>query len=87
VNITLSPRWEEYVRRKLDAGEFACVEDVVSAGLHLLLEKDGDWASDARRKIDAAWEQAASGDWVSQNEARANLAERKRKWRNDRNLA
>ena len=80
MNVTLPMPLEEFARRKVAAGEFESVEDVLCEGLRLLQLRE-KWISDAGTKIDAGWEQAKSGRLLSPEQARENLASRKEQWR------
>ena len=79
MNVSLPEPLEEFVRRKVAAGEFQSVDEVVCEGLRLL-QQDTVWKADARQKIAAGWEQAQAGELRSAEDVRASLAMRKREW-------
>lgn len=81
MNVTLKPGFEEFVRRKVEAGDFRSAADVVSEGLRLLQQQDEPWAIDARAKIDVGWAQAKSGQLLSPEAVREDLVARKAAWK------
>jgi putative addiction module CopG family antidote len=80
MNVSVTPPFEDYIRRKLETGAFASPQEVVEAGLQLLQAQD-NWAGDARRKIDEGWSQAKSGQLLDPDQVHRNLAARKAAWR------
>jgi putative addiction module CopG family antidote len=82
VNVTLPTPLEEFAKRKVAAGEFESVDDVVCEGLRLLQLRE-KWKTEAREKIDVGWEQAKRGELLTSEEARRNLESRKQKWRGE----
>lgn len=64
MNVILTPGFEEFVRRKVEAGDFQSGDEVVSEGLRLLQQRDAQWAAAARAKIDEGWAQAKSGRYA-----------------------
>jgi len=42
MNITLDPKYEPLVREKLRSGEYRSAEDIISAAMQLLAERDED---------------------------------------------
>lgn len=87
MNVTLTPAFEDYVRRKVEAGDFRSEDAVVSEGLRLLQQQDAQWAAGARTKIDEGWSQAKSGQLLNPEALRENLAARKAAWQTDRSAA
>ena len=81
MNVTLRPRFEEFVRRKVETGDFLSAEEVVSAGLRLLQQQDEQWAVEARVKIDEGWDQAKSGQLLSPETVLEKLTKRKAAWK------
>ncbi len=87
MNVTVKPTFEEYVRRKVESGDFQSADEVVSEGLRLLQEQDEQWAAEARAKIDEGWSQAKSGQLRSPETVREGLAARKAAWKAGRSPA
>jgi len=80
MNVSLPTSLEEFIRRKVAAGEFESADEVVCEGVRLL-QQQGEWKADARRKTDAGWEQAKSGQLRTPEQVRENLAARKDVWK------
>jgi len=80
MNVILPTPLEEFARRKVAAGDFESVDEVVCEGLRLLQLRE-EWNCEARAKIDVGWDQAKSGQLLSSDEVRENLASRKENWR------
>jgi len=76
----LPPPLEDFVRRKVQSGEFPSAEDVLCEGLRLLQQREA-WVGEARRKIDEGWAQAKSDKLRSPSEVVQNLAVRKKAFR------
>ena len=87
MNVTLTPTLEQFVRGKVESGDFRSAEEVVSEGLRLLQEQDEQWAADATTKIDEGWAQAKSGQLRSPEAVRESLAARKAVWQAGRGPA
>ena len=81
MNVTLPPALEDFIRRKVAAGDFRSVDEMVAEGLRVLQQQDDDWAADARRKIDVGWAQAQAGQVRTPDEVRSSLAARKEAWK------
>jgi putative addiction module CopG family antidote len=81
VNVSLPTPLEEFIRRKVAAGEFHSADEVVCEGLRLLQEQES-WKAGAREKIDVGWEQAKAGQLRKPEEVRESLNERKAAWKN-----
>lgn len=80
MNVSLPIPLEEFVRRKVAAGEFHSADEVVCEGLLLLQSRDA-WNAEARQKIDVGWQQARSGQLHTSEQAQENLAARKMVWK------
>ncbi len=80
MNVTLKPLFEEFVRRKLEAGDFRSADEVVSEASRLLQQQDEQWAVEARAKIDEGWGQAKSRKLRDPEAERENLTARKTAW-------
>jgi antitoxin ParD1/3/4 len=87
MNVTLPPAFEQFVRRKVESGDFRSAGEVVSEGLRLLQQQDEQWAAEARAKIDEGWTQAKSGHLLSPEAVRESLAARKAAWKARRSPA
>jgi antitoxin ParD1/3/4 len=81
MNVTLKPPLEDFVRQKVESGDFNSADEVVSEGLRLLQQQEAQWVSEARSKIDEGWAQAKSGQSRSAEEVQQNLTRRKADWR------
>ncbi len=79
MNVSLPSSLEEFIRRKVAAGEFASADEVVCEGVRLLQHHEV-WKTDVRHKIDVGWEQAKSGQLRAPEQVRNNLAARKEAW-------
>jgi antitoxin ParD1/3/4 len=84
MNVTLTPALEEFVRGKVESGDFRSPEEVVREGLRLLRQQDQEWAVGVKSKIDEGWSQANAGQLRSAEEVRQNLAVRKSEWKSRR---
>jgi len=83
MTVSLPALLEEFVRRKVVAGEFHSADEVVCEGLRLLQEQEA-WKGETRHKIDVGWEQAKSGQLRTPEQSREILVERKAAWKNSR---
>ena len=83
MTVSLPTLLEEFVRRKVVAGEFHSADEVVCEALRLLQEQEA-WKGEARQKIDVGWEQAKSGQLRTPEQSQEILAERKAAWKNSR---
>jgi putative addiction module CopG family antidote len=83
MTVSLPTALEDFIRRKVAAGEFHSADEVVCEGLRLLQQQE-TWRGEARRKIDAGWDQAKSGQLRTPEQAQASLAERKEAWKSSR---
>jgi antitoxin ParD1/3/4 len=81
MNVTIPAAAEEFVRRKVESGEFGSADEVVREGLRLLQEQDQQWSAEAKRKIDEGWTQAKDGPLRTPEQVRENLAARKEAWK------
>ncbi|MFN6559549.1 MAG: type II toxin-antitoxin system ParD family antitoxin [Nostoc sp. ChiSLP01] len=57
MRISLTPNQENFIQKKLEAGKYNSVEEVLEIALRLLDEYDraeAEWVKDVREKIDAA---------------------------------
>jgi len=73
MNVTLTPALEEFVRRKVESGDFRSPDEVVFEGLRLLQQQDEQWNAEARAKIDEGWNQTKAGQLRSPEAIRENL--------------
>jgi putative addiction module CopG family antidote len=80
MNVCLPVTLEDFVRRKVAAGEFQSTDEVVCEALRLLQDQEA-WRDDASRKIDEGWEEAKSGQLRSPEEVRHSIAARKEIWK------
>jgi len=69
---------EEFVRRKVAAGDFQSVDEVVCEGLQLLQQEA--WNTSARNKIDVGWAEAKSGELRTPEQVQDSLLARKDAW-------
>jgi len=83
MTVSLPIPLEEFIRRKVAAGDFHSVDDVVCEGLRLLQQKES-WSAETRQKIDLGWEQAKSGQLRTPEQAQEDLAARKEVWKSRR---
>jgi putative addiction module CopG family antidote len=83
VNVTLPAPLDEFVRNKVASGEFRSPADVVCEALRLLQEET-TWQKQATLKIDEGWAQAEAGDTITPEQAREDLAARKKSWADKR---
>ena len=81
MNVSLPTLLEDFVRRKVAAGDFQSVDEVVCEGLRLLQQQEV-WDRDARRKIDIGWDQAKRGQLRTSDQVQENLTARKKSWKN-----
>ena len=80
MNVSLPSPLEDFVRRKVAAGEFETVDEVVCEALRLLQQQELSKA-EVRDKIEVGWEQANSGQVRTPEETQRNIAARKEAWK------
>jgi putative addiction module CopG family antidote len=80
MNVSLPVKLEEFVRRKVAAGEFSSPDEVVCEALRLLQDQ-GAWRTDAGRKIDEGWDAAKAGTLRTPEEVQQSLNARKKIWK------
>lgn len=76
MNVTLPAALEDFIRRKVQSGEFSSSEDVLCEGLRLLQQRE-TWIAATKEKIDGDWEQARKGQLRSSADVAKNLEPRK----------
>jgi putative addiction module CopG family antidote len=79
MNVSLPTPLAEFAKRKVAAGEFESVDEVVCEGLRLLQLRE-QWKNESASKIDVGWEQAKSGRVLSPEEVQKDLKSRKAEW-------
>jgi Arc/MetJ-type ribon-helix-helix transcriptional regulator len=91
MDIRLKPELEAMIREDLNRGPYTSAEDLVEQAISQLHERE-DWLAQHRdeisRKIDEGWRSAEEGRLLSPDEAKAEMASRKKAWldaRKDRN--
>ena len=77
MNVALTAALEDFVRRKVESGEFRSPDEVVFEGPRLLQQQDEQWKAEVRGKIDEGWDQAKAGKLRSPEATREDLAVRK----------
>ena len=87
MDVTLSPDSEQFVRQKLQSGDFRSPNEIVNAGLRLLQERDAHLVTDVQQKIAVARAQLQAGNSLTPEELEKNLAARKAKWKSEHGLA
>ena len=87
MNVTLTPSLLEFVRGKVESGDFRSADEVITEGLRLLQQQDEQWAAHAKAKIDEGWTQAKAGQLRSPERVRESLAARKADWKAGRGPA
>lgn len=83
MKVSLPAPLEEFIRRKVAAGEFHSADEVVCEGLRLLQQQEA-WKAEARHKIDVGWEQAKSGRLRDRDGVIESLNERRKDWKNSK---
>jgi len=68
MNVSLTPEFEELIRRKLASGMYKNAAEVVREGLRLLAEED-EWKAEVRRKIFQGMKQLRAGQVVDGEQA------------------
>lgn len=71
MNVRLG-KFEEWVQRRVESGDYASSAEVIRAGLRLLKE-DEEWRADVRRKIAEGAADLRAGRLVDGDEAFARL--------------
>jgi len=87
MNVALTAALEDFVRRKVESGEFRSPDEVVFEGLRLLQQQDEQWKAEVRAKIDEGWDQAKAGKLRGPEATREELAVRKEAWKARRSPA
>jgi antitoxin ParD1/3/4 len=80
MNVSLPVILEDFVRRKVAAGQFQSADEVVCEALRLWQDQEA-WRAEAGRKIDEGWQQAKAGQLRAPEEVRQSLAVRKQAWK------
>ena len=83
MNVMLSPESEQYIREKVDSGDYPSPGFVIDEGLRLLQEKD-KLKQEVREEIADGLADIKEGRIVSSDEAERTLAGRKEKWKANR---
>ena len=84
MNVTLTPALEEFIREKVESGDFRSADEVVREGLRLLRQQDEGWTVSAQSKINEGWTQAKEGQLHSAEVVRQNLSASKDEWKKKR---
>ena len=83
MTITLSPEHEQLIAAALRSGAYRDPEDVIGRALEMLHSED-EWLHDQKdhigAKIERAFAQFERGEFLSFEESRANMDERKSAW-------
>jgi len=82
MTVSLPSSLEDFVRHKVEAGDFQSPEEVICEGLRLL-QRQEKWKAEARQKISVGWEQAQRGQLRTPAQVRKNLAARKKSWKRE----
>ena len=77
---------EEFVRQKVEAGDYETASEVVRDALRLLKQRDEVWKADVRSKIKEAMDSVRAGRSVSSEEAKAEMMAFKQQWKKNRGL-
>ena len=68
MNVSVPSCLQEFIEHKVATGEFQSADEVVCEGLKLL-QKQEEWKSELRTKIEERWEQVQRGEAVSAEES------------------
>ncbi len=86
--ISLRPEHEELIAEAMKTGAYENPDDVITRALKLLHSED-EWLHDQRsgieEKIERAWAQSERGEFLTAQEARADMEQRKAAWLSSRN--
>lgn len=87
MTITLSPVQEHLVAQATQNGGYRNADDVIARALEVLRAEDG-WLHEQREavyaKIERAFDQFERGEFFTDQQSRADMAQRKAAWLRDR---
>lgn len=86
MNISLTEPMEEFVRQKVEAGDYETASEVVRDALRLLKQRDEVWKADVRSKIKKGMDSIRAERTVSSEEAKAEMTPFKQQWKKNRGL-
>ena len=76
MDVPLNEREKAYIQEQIRSGQAASLEEILRAGLQLLMERDAEerrkyeaWREEARRKIEIGYQQAIAGELIDGEEA------------------
>lgn len=83
MEITLSPELEAVVRNGVESGRFASVDEYVAEAVELLHEREewfGETLEEQRASLEASFQEAERGDFMSMEEVRESMRAMKVRW-------
>jgi Arc/MetJ-type ribon-helix-helix transcriptional regulator len=87
MTITLRPEWEQLVTQAMRTGAYQDPHEVIGWALEML-QSENKWLQDHKEaiaaKIDRAFEQFERGDFLSSDQSRADMENRKEAWLRNR---
>lgn len=86
MNISLTEPMEEFVRQKVETGDYETASEVVRDALRLLKQRDEVWKADVRSKIKKGMDSIRAERTVSSEEAKAEMTAFKQQWKKNRGL-
>jgi putative addiction module CopG family antidote len=76
MDVPLNEREKAYIQEQIRSGQAASEEEVLRAGLQLLMQREAEdrraydaWREEARRKIEIGYQQAIAGELIDGEEA------------------
>lgn len=87
MTITLPPEHEELIAKAMETGAYQDPTEVIGRALEVL-NSENEWLNDQRAeiagKIEGAFEQFERGEFLTAEDAKADMAKRKSAWLRER---
>jgi antitoxin ParD1/3/4 len=80
MNVSLTAPMEQFVRKKVAAGDYGTASEVVREALRLLSHRDEVWRSEVGSKVKAGMDSIRAGRALSAQRVQAEMATFKKKW-------
>jgi antitoxin ParD1/3/4 len=81
MNVSLPEQMEEFVRQKVEIGDYETASEVVREGLRLLKQRDELWKPEVQSKTKQGMDSIRAGRTISAAQAKSEMAAFKKKWK------
>jgi antitoxin ParD1/3/4 len=86
MNVSLPAAMEEFVRQKVEIGDYETASEVVREGLRLLKQRDEVWKADVHERIKRGMDSIRTGRTIPAGQVQAEMTAFKKKWNKNRSL-